>query len=96
MVRQTIHSIDPNVKVRMVRATKGKLVRAEPISAFYEQRRIHHVGPVFHELEEQLTTYTGARDQKSPDRLDALVWLFFGLLIQSTATPSVLPSASGD
>lgn len=96
MVRQTIHSIDPNVKIRMVRATKGKLVRAEPISAFYEQRRIHHVGPVFHELEEQLTTYTGARDQKSPDRLDALVWLFFGLLIQSTATPSVLPSASGD
>ena len=54
-------------------ATRGKLVRAEPIAALYEQGKVHHVG-VFPELESQMCTYTGERPKPSPDRLDALVW----------------------
>lgn len=82
MVRHTIHSIDPNIKVYMVRATKGKMVRAEPISSVCEQGRLHMVGH-FAELEEQMTTFTGKDGEKSPDRLDALVWLFTKLMIKS-------------
>ncbi len=73
LVERLIKSIDPNVIYRKVVATRGKMVRAEPIAALYEQRRCHHVG-VFPELESQMTTYTGERPKPSPDRLDALVW----------------------
>ena len=48
------------------------MVRAEPIAALYEQRRVHHIG-VFEELESQMCTYVG-QVKPSPDRLDALVW----------------------
>ena len=48
------------------------MVRAEPVAALYEQKRVHHVG-IFKELETQLCTYTG-QTNPSPDRLDALVW----------------------
>ena len=52
--------------------SRGKLTRAEPIAALYEQGKVHHVGG-FPELEDQLCTWVpGASD--SPDRLDALVW----------------------
>ena len=72
MVASVLRTVDPNVPVRKVTATRGKQVRAQPISALYEQGRVHHVG-YFPELEEQLTTWT-PDDPKSPDRLDALVW----------------------
>lgn len=73
LVAALIHSIDPNVNVKMVHASRGKRIRAEPVAARYEQGKCHHVG-VFPELELQLTSWVpGAR---SPDRLDALVWLF--------------------
>ena len=48
------------------------MLRAEPISALYEQNKVHHVG-FFKELEEQMCSYT-PQTIKSPDRLDALVW----------------------
>jgi phage terminase large subunit-like protein len=60
-----------SVRVKQVRASRGKHTRAEPIAALYEQRRAHHVG-VFPELEDQQTTWIPGR--KSPDRMDALVW----------------------
>jgi phage terminase large subunit-like protein len=44
MVESTIRMIDPNVSYSAVRATRGKVIRAEPVAALYEQRRIHHVG----------------------------------------------------
>ena len=72
LVERAIRNIDPNTPYRQVRATRGKIVRAEPISALYEQDRVHHIG-VFPELESQMCTYTGDT-QSSPDRLDALVW----------------------
>ena len=72
LVERLLRNIDSNIPYRSVHATRGKLVRAEPIAALYEQRRVHHVG-TFPELETQMCSYTG--DIKtSPDRLDALVW----------------------
>lgn len=94
MVRQTIHSIDPNIPVYSVRASKGKMIRAEPISAICEQGRLHMIG-LFSELEEQMTTYTGKDNEDSPDRLDALVWLFTKLMIFSEEDVSAGPSTSG-
>src|SRR5271156_6629460 len=44
MVESTIRMIDPNVSFSAVRASRGKVIRAEPVAALYEQRRIHHVG----------------------------------------------------
>jgi len=72
LVERLLRTIDPNIPYRSVRATRGKLVRAEPIAALYEQRRVHHMG-IYPELETQMCTYTGDVNT-SPDRLDALVW----------------------
>ena len=72
LVERLLRSIDGNIPYRSVRATRGKLTRAEPISALYEQKRVHHVG-YFSELESQMCSYTG-ETRPSPDRLDALVW----------------------
>jgi len=72
LVERLLRSIDPHIPYRSVRATRGKLTRAEPISALYEQKRVHHVG-YFAELESQMCSYTG-ETKPSPDRLDALVW----------------------
>ena len=72
LVERLLRNIDNTVPYTPVSASRGKMVRAEPIAALYEQGKVSHVG-VFNELEEQLCTYTiGSR--KSPDRLDALVW----------------------
>ncbi|WP_229232743.1 DNA-packaging protein [Sinomonas cyclohexanicum] len=72
MVESTIRTVAADVPVTMVTATRGKVQRAEPIAALYEQARVRHVG-LFPELEEQLTSWTPASGG-SPDRLDALVW----------------------
>ncbi len=77
MVSQVIKSV-ADIPVKLVRATRGKYVRAEPISALYEQGRVHHVG-VLPELEDQMIAFTPERaadrsDGYSPDRVDALVW----------------------
>ena len=72
LVERLLRNIDPNLAYRQVRATRGKIVRAEPVAALYEQRRVHHIG-VYSELESQMCTYDGDINA-SPDRLDALVW----------------------
>jgi phage terminase large subunit-like protein len=73
LVERLIRSVDTSVGYRSVHASRGKMLRAEPISALYEQGKVHHRG-VFPELESQMCTYTGDRPKPSPDRLDALVW----------------------
>ena len=73
LVERLIRTLDTGVRFKSVHASRGKLVRAEPIAALYEQERVHHCG-VFPELETQMCTYTGERPRPSPDRLDALVW----------------------
>jgi phage terminase large subunit-like protein len=85
MIAHTIRSLDPNAKVKEVRATRGKHVRAEPIAALYEQGRVHHVGS-FPELESQMTQMTndGYQGTGSPDRLDAAVWALTDLFPDMT------------
>jgi len=72
MVESTIKAVNQSVPVHMVSASRGKVQRAEPIAALYEQGRVHHVGPL-PDLEDQLTTWT-PDSGTSPDRMDALVW----------------------
>lgn len=72
LVVQVIRTVDRNVPVRKVTATRGKFLRAEPIAALYEQGRVHHVGTLAG-LEDQMSSWTPDMP-KSPDRLDALVW----------------------
>jgi len=72
LVERLLRGMNENIPYRSVRATRGKMVRAEPIAALYEQRRVHHIG-YFPELESQMCSYTGEL-KPSPDRLDALVW----------------------
>lgn len=70
--RVTPQEADPaSIPLKLVRATTGKRTRAEPVAALYEQRRVHHVG-YFAELEDQMCNWTPG--DRSPDRLDALVW----------------------
>lgn len=83
LVEATIRQIDPNVSYKDVRATKGKMLRAEPASALYEKHRVHHVG-AFPELEDEMLTYDGSQD--SPDRLDSLVWSLFALILENEET----------
>jgi phage terminase large subunit-like protein len=77
MVETVIRTADRSVPVKLVHATRGKVVRAEPISALYEQHRVHHVGQ-FDELEDQMCLFSidNVRNSStgSPDRVDALVW----------------------
>ncbi len=72
LVEGLLRNIDNTVPYTPVRASRGKLVRAEPIAALYEQGKVSHVG-MFKELEDQLCSYSPT-SKKSPDRLDALVW----------------------
>jgi phage terminase large subunit-like protein len=73
MVESTIKAVDPLVAIKMVVASRGKQIRAEPIAAFYEQHRIHHVGE-FPQLEDQMTGWDPTVSGPSPDRIDAAVW----------------------
>ena len=77
LIEKLLRVQDANVPYTSVRATRGKMLRAEPISALYEQDKVHHVG-FFKQLEEQMTSYTPF-STKSPDRLDALVWALTNL-----------------
>jgi phage terminase large subunit-like protein len=75
MVRFVIQAQDKNVPVKLVTASNGKHIRAEPIAALYEQGRVSHIG-AFAALEDQmcLMTHEGYQGGGSPDRVDALVW----------------------
>ncbi|MGY3409152.1 phage terminase large subunit-like protein [Bradyrhizobium sp. GM5.1] len=82
MVQHVIRTVDPNVPYREVTASRGKVQRAEPVSALYEQNRVRHVGS-FTELEDQLAAMTGEgfAGDGSPDRADALVWALTELMM---------------
>jgi phage terminase large subunit-like protein len=83
MVQILLRTINASIPYKKVIATRGKRVRAEPISALYEQRRVHHVGS-FDMLEDQMVTWTPDMP-KSPDRIDALVWALTDLNEGSTS-----------
>jgi phage terminase large subunit-like protein len=78
MVENTIRSVEKSVAYKSVHASRGKELRAEPISALYEQGKVHHIG-FFPDLEDQLCEWVPGA--KSPDRLDALVWALTELML---------------
>lgn len=82
MVREILISRAPGLPYRAVHATRGKIVRAEPVAALYEQGRVRHVFGL-DELERQMAEMTtaGYLGSGSPDRVDALVWALTELML---------------
>jgi phage terminase large subunit-like protein len=78
MVTSVLKAASVTLPIKTVVATRGKATRAEPIAAMYEQGRIHHVG-TFAALEDELCTWLPG--EKSPDRLDALVWALSEMML---------------
>lgn len=90
LVTANILNCAPTARVIPVRASKGKIIRAEPAAMLYEQGRVHHTAH-FADLEDQLTSWDPilkdeqgkpVPSKKSPDRLDALVWALYELIIK--------------
>lgn len=87
MVESTIRTANRNVPVKLVTASRGKVIRAEPIAALYEQGRVDHVKGL-EELEDQMLhmTSNGFLGDGSPDRVDALVWALTELALGEVAS----------
>lgn len=81
MVEHTLRTVDATMPYKAIHASRGKRTRAEPISALYEQGRVHHVG-MFAELEDQMATWLPG--EPSPDRMDAVVWALTELMMGKT------------
>ncbi len=87
LVASLIRSVDPLIPFRAVRASRGKVARAEPVAALYEQGRVSH-RTAFPALEDQMAQMTGQgfAGAGSPDRVDALVWAITDLMIDPAAS----------
>ena len=84
MVEATLRIVDPAVPFTAVHAARGKVARAEPVAALYEQGRVHHLGAL-PRLEDQMCCFAHDYDRASgysPDRVDALVWALSELLVR--------------
>jgi phage terminase large subunit-like protein len=86
LVRAMIAQVDPKVPVKMVHATRGKWVRAEPVAALYARGLVSHVAGVS-ALEDEMCAFgaDGLADGHSPDRVDALVWALTELMLGADA-----------
>lgn len=92
MVRHTLFTVDRNVPIKLVHASRGKRTRAEPIAALYEQGRVSHAGSLT-TLEDQLCGWVPDISD-SPDRLDALVWGLTELMIDGARSAPVVAPVS--
>jgi phage terminase large subunit-like protein len=72
LVESNIKAVDSKIPFKAVHASRGKTIRAEPISALYEKGKVHHFGTL-PQLEDQMCEWVPGVE-KSPDRIDALVW----------------------
>lgn len=88
MVESTLRTVAPYLPYKGVHASRNKQARAEPVSALYEQGKVHHLG-AFPFLEDQLCEWVPG--EQSPDRLDALVWAFTELF--NLSEPALNPVA---
>jgi phage terminase large subunit-like protein len=93
MVGAVIRGARPNTPFRPVTASRGKVVRAEPISLLFEQGKIRMAG-IFRELEDELCSFTthGYMGENSPNRADAAIWGFTSLFPQLTKVPEEKPA----
>ncbi len=89
LVERILRHKAPQVLFKPVRALRNKVERALPIAALYEQRRVRHVGPL-PLLEDQMCRFTAdSRMDKSPDRVDALVWALTELSEAARGEPKI-------
>ena len=80
LIEQVLRTLNSDVSYSKVWASRGKVTRAEPVVALYEQHRIKHVGSL-PELEAEMTTWAAKEGEKSPNRVDALVWAVTELML---------------
>ncbi|MEZ5776029.1 MAG: terminase family protein [Hyphomicrobiaceae bacterium] len=92
LVAAIIRQVDPDLPIAMVRATRGKWLRAEPVAALYAEGRVSHVG-THAALEDQMCDFGpgGLTAGRSPDRLDALVWALTELMLGRSPKPRIRP-----
>jgi len=83
LVEMNLRAVNTSIPFKAVHASRGKATRAEPISALYEQGKVHHCG-TFPELEDQMCDWIPGSG-KSPDRVDALVWAIAVLDLNTSA-----------
>ena len=95
LIPTVLRTIDENIPLKGVHASKSKNARAEPVSALYERGKVKHVrnpedlSASLNELETQMTTWEPMGKHKSPDRLDAMVWAVTELLLKGYAAPKL-------
>lgn len=87
MIQSMLKAQSPHIRLHTVRARRGKHLRAEPVVALYEQRRVLHARP-FEALEQQMCTFEVGKSQGSPDRMDALVWALTDLSMPHRPKPT--------
>jgi len=80
LIETVIRTFQPNVPYKKVWASRGKVTRAEPVQALYEQNRVKHVGDL-PALEAQMTTWAAKEGDKSPNNIDAMVWAVSELML---------------
>lgn len=88
MVESTLRTQDGRVPIKLVHATKGKRLRAEPVAALFEQERAKLAGS-FETLELQMSTYLGEPGEDSPDELDAMVYGLQELMLDTSPQPRI-------
>jgi phage terminase large subunit-like protein len=88
MVRHTIHTVNPDVPVIKVRASRGKALRAEPVASLYERGKVKHAKGL-DKLEDQMVQWEPLGNQPSPDRLDAAVQAIINLALKNVALPTL-------
>lgn len=86
LIETVLRTVDKNIPYTGVHATRDKFTRAEPVAALYEQGKAHHVG-ILVELEYEMTTWAAKKGDKSPNRIDALVWAAAELLPEMGRKP---------
>jgi phage terminase large subunit-like protein len=89
LVMMVLRTLRPNLPFEKVHASRGKVARAEPVAALYEQGKIHHAGG-FKELEDEQCNFVPGALTKSPNRVDALVWGFSFLMLKPVRVGRVL------
>jgi hypothetical protein len=85
VIETAARAIGVRVATRMLHASRGKVVRAEPVAALYEQNKIHHLGR-FDELEDEQCMFTPLGFDGSPNRVDALSWSMTELMLHEPVT----------
>ena len=90
MVESTIHTVRSTAPVKLVTASRGKVQRAEPVAALYEQGKVRHVGH-FAELERQYCHFStaGYMGARSPDHADAAIWALTELVLDHEPRPNI-------